>query len=549
MLLVILAVVLASQLVDGNQRIVYVSESIGDNEEFFTSGDVDSNLMCFMYGNRGCSCNSLGHALANLTNNVLINITTNVMLSSLINASNLENVSIIGYNNPTVNCTNAGGLHFNFCHNCIIQDITWNGCGRETEAGIKLGDSSNIVIENCSFQNSRGPAIVLSGVSGHVNIIHSNFVHNNHYGGHGVAMHYSSSNVTNDLQLFLTISNCSFTNNKYAKSLVYIQNTPSKCNNSIIFQNTKFCHNQGALAVYVINQKIFFHDKVLFQNNTAENGSGIYMKDYSTVIFGKNSDVDFMQNFADYNGGAIFLRSHSNIIFDHNSMVTFNNITATRGIIYAEVNSNVIFQATSKVTFSRNSAKEHGSAIYSYDNSHITFTGNSKVTFINNGVGSRRTRHYDNYGTIYSKYGSISFTENSTTQFTNNTATYGGAICSYDGLISFKANSTTRFTNNTATYGGAIHVSDGSLFFKGNSIMEFTNNTAKSGGAIYADDASISFKENSITQFTKNTAAYRGSAIVSYNSSISFKENSTTQFTNNTAAYGGAMRSYRVYNF
>ena len=40
MLLVTLTVVLASQLVDGNQRIVYVSESISDNEEFFTSSDV-----------------------------------------------------------------------------------------------------------------------------------------------------------------------------------------------------------------------------------------------------------------------------------------------------------------------------------------------------------------------------------------------------------------------------------------------------------------------------------------------------------------------------
>ena len=81
--------------------------------------------MCCVHGN--CSCNSLGHALANLTNtnNVLINITTDVILSSLINTSNLENVSIIGHNNPTVNCKNAGGLHFNFCHNCIIQDITW----------------------------------------------------------------------------------------------------------------------------------------------------------------------------------------------------------------------------------------------------------------------------------------------------------------------------------------------------------------------------------------------------------------------------------------
>ena len=94
---------------------MHVNESITDTGDFLTGGDGDSYLMCCVYGN--CSCNSLDHALANLMSNVLINITTNVMLSSLINASNLENISIIGHNNPTVNCTKAGGVHFNFCHN------------------------------------------------------------------------------------------------------------------------------------------------------------------------------------------------------------------------------------------------------------------------------------------------------------------------------------------------------------------------------------------------------------------------------------------------
>ena len=101
MLLVTLTIILVSlvaQLVDGSQRIVYVSEPISDDEDLYTSGDGDSNLMCCVHEN--CSCNSLDHALANLVSNVLINITTDVMLSSLIgNASNLENVSIIGHNN------------------------------------------------------------------------------------------------------------------------------------------------------------------------------------------------------------------------------------------------------------------------------------------------------------------------------------------------------------------------------------------------------------------------------------------------------------------
>ena len=63
------------------------------------------------------------------------------MFTTLINASNLENVSIIGHNNPIVNCKRAGGIHFNFCHNCIIQDITWD----ENEPVITCLSSTKLV--------------------------------------------------------------------------------------------------------------------------------------------------------------------------------------------------------------------------------------------------------------------------------------------------------------------------------------------------------------------------------------------------------------------
>ena len=583
--IIIILVSLVVQLVDGNQRVVYVSESISDNEDFFTSasgvsrltddeylfsGDGDSSLICCVYGY--CSCNSLDHALANLTSNVMINITTDVTLSSLINASNLVNVSIIGHNNPSVNCKRAGGIYFNFCHNCIIQDITWDGCGTETEAGIKLSDSSNIVIENCSFQYSKGPNIVLSGMSGHVNISHCNFVHNNHYEGHGAAIHYSSSNVTNGL-LFLSINNCNFTDNKHAKSLVYIKNMKCKYISIITFQDIMFYHNQG-ISVYVINQKIYLLETVLFKSNTANKGAGIHMKDHSTVILGKNSDVSFIHNSADYKGGAVFLRYHSSIIFDQNSMAIFNDNHAINGIIYSEVNCNVIFQETSEVTFSNNSVQRMGSSLYSSNNCHITFTGNAKVTFINNKVttynwykggtiylehsqisfeGNSITRFRNNVacnigGAIYSRSSTVSFEENSTTEFTNNYARqYGGAIYSDDGSISFEENSTTEFTNNAARYrGGAIYFHDGSISFEENSTTEFINNYARLyGGAIYSYDGSISFEENSITEFINNLAEDRGGAINSYDGSTSFEDNSTTEFTNNTATDGGAMNSVR----
>ena len=138
LLLLISLTVSVVKCTDGNQRIVYVSELIiSDDEDFITSGEDDNSHICCVYGN--CSCNSLDHALANLTSNVLINITTDVTLSSIINVSKVENVTMIGHNNPTVNCKSFGGIHFTFCHNCIIQGITWDECGTENHiAGAAL---------------------------------------------------------------------------------------------------------------------------------------------------------------------------------------------------------------------------------------------------------------------------------------------------------------------------------------------------------------------------------------------------------------------------
>ena len=378
LLVIILAIVI--QCVHGKQRIVQVSELFSDDEDLFGSGEDNIILSCCMYGN--CSCNSLHHALAHLTSNVLINITTDVMLTSLFEVSYLQNVSIIGHKNPTVNCGDFGGLQFTFSRNCIIQGITWDGCGtKNSDTNVKpvlrLSYSSNITIHNCIFQHSIGQAVVLEEVSGDVNINHCQFVYNSQYRGHGAAVHYSINNVTNHLQSLLTISNCNFSYNKDAKSLVYIKNGISHHNelNDVAFHCSKLHHNQGVTPIFVKNQKISFSGELLFQNNTAKNGAGIYITDHSTISFGENSDALFIQNSADYKGGAIFLKNHSIVLFDVNSKIKFNYNKASSGIVHCKTNSTVMFTGNCEVTFSSNSATVYGAAICSVSNSHVIFTG------------------------------------------------------------------------------------------------------------------------------------------------------------------------------
>ena len=578
MLVMILAVVVQS--VNGYQNIIHVSESI--SEESFIASD-----KCCVYGN--CSCNSFYQALANLTSNTLINIKTDVTLSSLVTASDIENVSIIGHNNPTVNCKSVGTIHITFCKNCIIQGITWDECGTKnianhTKPGLKLSYSSTVTIRNCSFQHSVGQAVVLSEVSGDININDCKFVNNSYYGGHGAAIHYLSTSARNSEFTFI-ISNCKFSYNKM-NSVVYLENISLKYN-KVILSDSIFYNNQG-VSIYAIHHIIYLNGKVLFQNNIAENGAGIYIHDYSTVVFNKNSTVAFIQNAAINNGVAVFLRNHSVCLFDHNSVATFNNNKATNGIIYAEVSCNVTFTAICEVTFSSNLVTQYGAAIdFNGYNSHVIFTGNAKVTFNNNTASARNINPYiivhdgggaihtfgssisfkgnsyiefsgnnaANGGAILSELSDITFEESSTTVFSNNNAVWnsGGAIIS-NYKVTFKGNSTTLFDNNTAAVdGGAICVSEDiqlsvQLYFRENATIVFSNNTANEGGAIYFDGFSNMYcRESAFTVFSSNTANSGGAIYYSFRVHTSFLDNSTTVFSNNTATYGGAIYSYETH--
>ena len=366
----VLSVVIAAvvvKYVDGNQRMIQVSElMISDDEDFFSSGVDSDGESCCVY--RNCSCHSLDYALANLTSDVLINITTDVTLSSLTEVLNLENISIIGHNNPTVNCKNGGAVHFILCRSCIIQGITWDGCGTEHEptAGLMLWYSSNITIQNCLFQHSIGQAVVLSEVSGDVNINHCKFVNNTHYRSHGAAIHYTKKQAS--YQFVLTINNCSFTHNKRAKSLVYIENSYNYfVRDTLNFSDLKFYHNQG-VCIYVANHNVYFSKKVIFQNNYAENGAGIYMNVLSTVAFGENSDVEFVHNSANDRGGAIFIMNYSRLLFYQNSRATFTN--NTNAAIYSDFKSSVIFTGACLMTFNGNLA-----IAISLNHSFMTFKG------------------------------------------------------------------------------------------------------------------------------------------------------------------------------
>ena len=339
--------------------------------------------------------------------NKLVNITANVMtLSSNIELDIKNSISIIGYNNLTVICVNGGRLILVSGH-LRIEGITWIHCG-----GYDGHLTPVILIQNsiyhritldiwkCSFQHSIAPVIVLNeehflimGVNIYIN--HCNFMNNIEYRGHGAIIHFSQEYVYSSSNLAIIINNCNFSYNGAAKGVIYIK---ANFVTTVIFDHSNFHSNQDVPIYLSKRVNLYIYGKVFFENNTAENGAGIYISDHSTVTF------------------------------DNSSAVKFNNNKAKNGTIYSKTGSRITFKANSEVTFNSNIAKQYGSAIYSFHNSCATFTGNTKVTFSNNTVFLSDTNHQFG-GTVFSEsYGDVLFEQNSTILFSNNIANFGSAI-------------------------------------------------------------------------------------------------------------------------
>ena len=135
---------------------------------------------------------------------------------------------------------------------------------------LQLYNSSIVTIKNCVFQHSVGQAVVLSGVSGDININYCNFLHNKQYKGHGIAIHYTSTYYTS-YPLNLVISNYKFFYNEGTKSILYLGKSFPKPYEHLCLQNSDFHLNKG-VPVYLSNQNLYISGEMNLYKNVAENG-------------------------------------------------------------------------------------------------------------------------------------------------------------------------------------------------------------------------------------------------------------------------------------
>ena len=594
------------------QDVTGIEESSGD-QDHGSVGSYSGNGQSILTTNVRSDCDHdvyknfsdgvLCRQLGNLTSNGLINITADVMLLSIVSLVALENVSIIGHDNPTVNCDNAGGIYFDNCHNCTIVGITWEKCGNKTNSkpAIELYDSSNIIIQNCSFQDSIAQAIALSEMSGNVSINSCKFVSNNYFEGNGTAIHYISK-IRHHFKFQFMIINCNFTQNgaSYDTSLVYISPSSNQSVEQVYFINNTFLSNPGGL-IYISYQKVIVSGFLMFEKNKVSSGARMFIINHSNIIF-KNSSVKFINNMVTDNGRALHIQN-SNIVFcvtttvklhdnkailyiTQNSNVTFEenstlNVDGTAFLIHY---SDVTFKGSSAVTISNNQANYYGAALYTSYNSNftfeenstlnvdgtafyiyyseVTFKGSSAVTISNNQADNNGGALYISYnsdvtfeenstlnvdGTVLHLYNSdVTFKGSSAVTISNNQAdNNGGALyISYNSDVTFEGNSTVTISNNQADNGGALYISYNSdVTFEGNSTVTISNNQADNGGALYISyNSDVTFEGNSTVTISNNQADYYGGALyIIQNCSVKFEGNSTVMISNNSAGYDGAL--------
>ena len=288
---------------------------------------------------------------------------------------------------------------------------------------------------------------------GVVIISHCNFLFNNKYQGHGAAVHYSS-NITCGYPLNFKIDNCTFSHNENAESLVYLGHSSNKLYEILHLHNSSFSHNK-AVCIYLTNQALHVTGNIAIHSNIAENGSGIFISDYSNVLIHKSTNIRFENNTANSYGGSIYLTDHSSILFKDiftlndyqddfgkETFVTFyrNQASGNNGGAIHAVNSHITFGESTIVIFSKNTACLYGGAVSVYK-STTTFEGNSTVEFNANRVIYRRSTHVaDHFTTAFVRR----------SLFSNSFAANGGGGAMYSGYWSnmiFKGNSKTKYTS------------------------------------------------------------------------------------------------------
>ena len=558
---------------------ILTSQCVYSKVIIVNSNNGNDNIECCVNGE--CTCSSLSTALLNIDNNTIINITSeSVALNSTttMGSGKLTNITIIG-SNVTVMCNNSGSVYCESCDDVMIEGIIWDRCGdpnRTNVAGLKFNGISNISLVNCIFEQSQLSAIALLEVSDNILIQGCKFLSNmlniplqlTHKFAGILSITRDSSEISNELNIIITIFESYFYNNGYLQNItdnpgvllspLYISITDNSVTNcSIVLNNTKFRFNRNAVIIIVnVFQLITVQLKeVLLFNNSIFNG---YVARIGLIIFSYSGDVVLSvesSNFDSNEGSdmSFTMMGNNMSVTVNNSNFTESKLTANSTIatvaIHAQVSdiseisfyrvqfkNNVIgYPKSSKIDDARgivsvittgkvieinmhmvNFTSNHylggdGGALYVIlkgDNSHSFNVYIEECQFVGNKSPGHGAALYI-YTDINDGYIQIN-----NTSFDQNVGASSIVYITQDGFtqdnnkIQLLVN-TSSFTNNIAS---TMYLSTCEVTLSG--VLLFMTNTAENGGAIYLNQGTtVTIENETILKFINNTATLNGGAI------------------------------------
>ena len=302
---------------------------------------------------RQIPCASLDYALTHLQSDDYVNITSAmVSLLTVVMINNVNNITIRGQGNTIVMCNNTGGVSCNNCSDVVIEGITWDQCGDpdlQTLAypnafgGLNFTYVTNLLINNCTLQNSSARALSLYLVAGTINISNTQFLTNANYddihcfrGSRYIHCVTDERNVTGAILVFIedstneaniSIYNCVFSNNghfgkvldedptsKYYETseiadgaAIKILQSTSVVPINIAVENCVFMHNRGrsggAVNINVSQSVGIEFNNVSFWNNSVVR---FYVNSSALFVFLRNTSSTLLQLFNcnfQYNSG------------------------------------------------------------------------------------------------------------------------------------------------------------------------------------------------------------------------------------------------------
>ena len=543
-------------------------EHVGSDRVIIVNNNSNSNSTeCCIYG-QNCVCNSLSTAFQYLEDNTTVNITSeSVRLdnATVIGSGKvLTNITIIG-NNTIVMCNNIGSISCTSCVDFIIKGITWDHCGNpKVKGGIYFNNSSNINIDNCTFQNSQTCAVYLFKISYDIIVTNSYFISNGGKEVHsagidnvvcgGLKIDTAVTNTTVMISGSICNDNGNFTDQMYDP--VYGLIITSEVDLKLNINRTKFLSNSGGMYLYTnvdtshnvtLTELVVSHNKIegikierltvakgnlclnILNSTISGNGNGgivgdIFASNPDTEVTVTVNNTNFMDNRAvHYTNGALVLSIGS----DDNALCS----------VYVQ-NSNFINNTNGTIYISTSTQSHHLVFFYEVVIKQCVTMGSS--------IGS---------GTVYISLNGLSgntYHLKSVTFFSNNyIGLTGGAlfITTADVSNNITLEDSVFHNNSGSGHGAAFYVADGvstvnnpgvyctTVQFTG---VNFTNNSAGHSIVYIAGSAKNSTVVQAIhRKFSAHFVNNTGTALHVYMSTLYFY--GFVHFENNTGDNGAAL--------